>query len=490
MFETSIIHLLYHLIINIFLPIIPWVLFMWIFFGKKFEWVLLYVLSFFIGVGLIAATMFNMEFLHLGIGVYQYIWLIMIFWAIFTFQHKAKKKEICAFTGTLKIKGGCKSYMKSYKNLEKSHKILSILSLIFVGFFVLFSFLFNVNFPTYWDDSFWNWHKPVVHMYHDEGMQIFWEKWEILGKGRFWYPIYIPIYKTVVAKFTWWINDIYINIIQYLSFLFFLVFVFVITFKKTKHLFYSLLPLVLICGLPLTFFHAVEGYMEMLSVIYTILMIYYLYKYLEKENHDYLVLGFIFGFMLMNIKNEWLIVYFSWVVFALGTMLLLQKKLKSFLKTLWKNKKTLYSLVWWFAYIALPFLAVKQYYGLGFNQAAGESSGVGFSDNIHFEIFDYFGPIFLSQDNYNVVLILVIILWVLVIKHYLQKKKYEAIVLPVIAFVYIFIIFTLVFLLTENYKWVLSQTTVNRVFTMSFIILFSFSWLLFHEKTHQKGIFH
>jgi hypothetical protein len=32
----------------------------------------------------------------------------------------------------------------------------------------------------------------------------------------------------------------------------------------------------------------------------------------------------------------------------------------------------------------------------------------------------------------------------------------------------------LVFLLTSNYQWVMNQTTVNRVYTMIFVILFSF----------------
>jgi Trk-type K+ transport system membrane component len=55
---------------------------------------------------------------------------------------------------------------------------------------------------------------------------------------------------------------------------------------------------------------------------------------------------------------------------------------------------------------------------------------------------------------------------------YLRKRKKKDItqrfllLIPLV----IFVVITLVFLLTENYQWVLDQTTVNRIFTVIFII--------------------
>jgi len=52
-----------------------------------------------------------------------------------------------------------------------------------------------------------------------------------------------------------------------------------------------------------------------------------------------------------------------------------------------------------------------------------------------------------------------------------------------------FILFNLAFLITANYKWVLNQTTVNRVFTMVFVILLSFiSILIFDYANDYKKI--
>jgi hypothetical protein len=46
----------------------------------------------------------------------------------------------------------------------------------------------------------------------------------------------------------------------------------------------------------------------------------------------------------------------------------------------------------------------------------------------------------------------------------------------------IFLILITVFLFTDNYKWVLDQTTVNRVFTMCFVILFSFFSFIYVKR--------
>lgn len=91
---------------------------------------------------------------------------------------------------------------------------------------------------------------------------------------------------------------------------------------------------------------------------------------------------------------------------------------------------------------------------------------------IHREIFKYFKPIFLQEDNYGAALLLV--LWSLyLLVRAIKKKDLSAVFLLGIPVV-LFILFTLVFLLTNNYQRVLNQTTVNRVYTMCFVVLFAF----------------
>jgi hypothetical protein len=65
----------------------------------------------------------------------------------------------------------------------------------------------------------------------------------------------------------------------------------------------------------------------------------------------------------------------------------------------------------------------------------------------------------------------------------LTRKKIHALSwFPVIQFLVLIGIFLAVFLFTENYKFVLDQTTVNRVFTMAIIVFFSSFGLMFDEE--------
>lgn len=58
---------------------------------------------------------------------------------------------------------------------------------------------------------------------------------------------------------------------------------------------------------------------------------------------------------------------------------------------------------------------------------------------------------------------------------YIYKKRDMRTLLLLLTPIIIFIIFVLVFLLTENYIFAMNQTTINRVFTMSFVILLAFT---------------
>gem|GEM_PF-3396859 len=86
-------------------------------------------------------------------------------------------------------------------------------------------------------------------------------------------------------------------------------------------------------------------------------------------------------------------------------------------------------------------------------------------------------PIFFNENNYNLILILFILVTYLVFKNlksYIKSKMFFL----YLSFLCIFSIFFIVFLFTSNYTFMMDQTTVNRVFTMCFIILCSFSSLL------------
>jgi len=476
MFEVSIFLLIKYIIINLIIPIISWILFLWIFFWTKFKWIIFYIISFFIWTWVIAFGLFNLQFFYFWIWILEYLFLNLLLIIILIWKIVIKKQRIIDYIENLKLTFNITELKKSYKNLNLVNKVFFIIWSIFISLFSLIWLLFTANFPTYSDDSFWNWHSPAINIYYDWWIKIFWDENEILWRWRLGYPIYISIYKALISDFNWVFNDIYINLWQFLWFILFLFFIFHITFKKTNNLFYSIIPLALICWLPLTFFHISEWYLDLTSALYSVFMIYFLYEFLENNGFDDLNLWILFWFILANIKNDWLVVYFAWTIIAFIIYLILSKKLVYIIKLFFKDKWSLFK-IWFFTfYFFLPFIFLKSYLWLWYNQAAWENSWVWLS--FHPEIFWVSPHIFLNQDNYNVILIFLVIIWIIL---YNRGKSYLFIWL---SFLMIFIILIAVFLFTENYLWVMNQTTVNRVFTMTFIILFSFIWILLNEKTN------
>ena len=479
MFETSFLLFIKYFLLNIVIPLIPWLLFLWIFYGKKFRGILLYLLSRFIWVWIVAFTLLNFQFIHFGIWVQEYfvillILLIALFWKIYF-----KKESFKEYTDTLKFKNTLQNIKESLNNLSLGEKVFSVIISVFSLYFIIITWIFNFNLPTYADDSFWNRDKPAYNIYNDGWIKLFWDETEILWRWRLWYPIHVPAYKALISDLAWWINDIYFNTWQRLTFIFWLLFIFSITFDKTKNIFKSILPVWLICSLPLVFFHSFEWYMELPSIIYCIICVRFFYQYLENKDFSNISLWLLFWFILSYIKNDWFVVYFPWLLLAFFVILCLKKELSTTIKWLFYDKNNLFKTIWYFTYFFIPFLIVKIIHWLWFNQAAWTDSWIWLSNSIHREIFSQFPSIFFRMDNYNLIFIIVLLILIAFVTKKQRKENKSIFIYSSLA---IFLILIAVFLFTDNYRFVMDQTTVNRVFTTSFILLLWFSWFLLSDK--------
>lgn len=479
MFETSFLLLLKYLLLNIFIPFIPWLLFLWIFYGNKFRWFLLYLLSRFIWVWVVAFSLLNIQFLHFWIWILEYFMILWVLLIAFATKVYVKKQSINEYFKTLTLKSIVPEIKTSFLKLSLTEKIFAVILSVFSIYFICISGVFNFNLPTYADDSFANRNKPAYNIYTDWWIKMFWDDDEILWRWRLWYPIHIPAYKALVSQFTWWINDIYLNTWQRLVFLFWLMFIFSITFDKTKDIFKSLLPIWLILSLPLVFFHSFEWYMELSSITYCIICVRLFYKYLEEKDFDYISLWLLFWFIISYIKNDGFVVYFPWLLFALFITLCLKMDFWSTIKWFFKDKNNLRKSVGYFIYFFIPFLLVKTIHWLWFNQAAWETSWIWLSNTVHREIFSIFPDIFFNMDNFNLVLIILLFILILFVVKKQWKENKSLFLYSSLA---IFLILIAVFLFTDNYRFVMDQTTVNRVFTTSFILVLGFSWFLFNDK--------
>lgn len=485
MFSTSSLLLLEAIGINIFVPLIAGILFLWIFFGTWIRGMALYSIAFFIGTGVVAYSLFNLQFLYFGVGMMEYLVLVVILSCILIAKLYFRKEKFRDYWNTLRISFSEKMLFGAFRESSFIQKIIIIWWSFFVISFSVVGFVFASHFPTYADDSFGNWNKPAINIYYDGWVEIFGTAEERLGRWREGYPIFMPIYKALISDSLGSFNDIYINFWQYFGFLFFLIFIVSVTFERTQNLLLSLLPAILVTGLPLIFFHSVEWYYDLACALYSVFTVYFLYRFLEEWDEKNLLLAFLFGCILTNIKNDGLVVYFIGIFLAFFVIVLLRKQAISFFRSVLTQKKILFSLLGSIIWFIAPAMFLKYYYGLWFNQAAGQTTGIGLSDTIHSEIFSVFPTIFFWEDNYNIALVFVVFL--LFVPFWKKRTDIYPKLFLVLASIFVFCILIAVFLFTENYLWVMNQTTVNRVFTMVFVLLFSFSGILLYDKNHKKG---
>jgi len=481
MFDTSIIMLLKYILVLLILPLTYGILFIRSILGNKIKWVLFYILSWFSWIFLVSFLVFDLNFLFKNIYPYNLIISYIILVTFFFISVYTKKINLKQLLHTFKINISLLEIKQNFKQLNITEKFLTIFFFIYSIIFLITWFIFKTNLPSFADDTFWNWNKPSINMYYDNKIIMFGEKNEILWKWRLWYPIYIPLYKTIIAKITWSWNDIYVNLLNYLIFILFITFLRNITYNLTKNIFYTWLSWFLIMSLPLVFYHSVSGYMDLYSAVISVIAIYLIFLYFKKKDIDYLILAIFFLIWLAYIKNDGFVIYTPWIIFATIVTILLQNKLKYTLKSL-NNKKFITNIIIFILFFFLPFLFLKKYYNLWFNQAAGVQTWIGL-EKPHWEIFNVFPTIFLNEGNYNIILIW-ILLSIFISFSLLKKKSYKLIF--VLSPVFIFILFNLAFLITANYKWVLNQTTVNRVFTMVFVILLAFLSILIFDHTNDN----
>lgn len=479
MFHTSTSLLLWSLVTNILVPLIPWILTMWLLTATRWKWRLFYLFSWFLGVWVIANRMFDIQFIWFGIWLIEYVWLliVLVLWCMVKLylSKQSLREHLLTLTLTIPVT----EIKKSFVGLSTIEKTLTLIIGIFGLIFVVNSFMFTSHMPTYADDSFGNRNKPIVHILHDGWIKLFGPKDEILARSRLWYPLHVPIYKTIISQFNGWYNDIYNNFFQYFTLLFWLIFISIITWNKTKNIFASVLPIGLICSLPLVFIHSVEWYMELPSAIYSVLIVSLLYDFLNTSDRENIILAFMFWCVLCYIKLDGLVVYLPGIVGSFLLILYMQWSLIRSIKTIITSTYD-FVRIWLIALLCfVPFQIVRLYHGLWLNPSdASGTEKIG--QIIHREIFSQFKYLFLYQDNYWLWLIAVWLMLYQMISLYRAKKFSECYFFVCAAI--IFIAITLVFLLTSNYQWVMNQTTVNRVYTMIFVILFSFIWISYYES--------
>ncbi len=468
MFASSLSLLLAHLGAYIILPLIPGIIAAWILIGRRHKGWLFYLISWFVGVGVLSYGLFLLQFVRFGIDRLAYAILLIALLVILVVRVALTKTSRKELFGTLCF--GKHTIVRKVQT--KWHAWSAAILIIYILAFVGVTFFFVTHFPSYADDAFGNRHLPVMNILYDGGVKIFGAAGEILGRARLGYPIMIPTMQAFISNVAGGYNDIYINLFPWLSVTLFLLFIGIYTYQKRRHLLSALVAPALIISLPLIFLHTTQGYMDLLSAIYTSLAIIALYEWLQEDGHaNDLILWATFLSIVSYVKNDWFVVYMIGTVLALGIYFLAHRKTALEKLHAFKKPRVWISLAGLVAFFIVPFTVLKSYYHLWFNQAAGADSGLGLTSSIHREIFPAIWHTIWSMNNYSVgPLLFLLIAVVVIVRHKKMSKQVQFLLLaPAV----ILGIFLLVFLLTENYKFVIDQTTVNRVFTMVLVIFFT-----------------
>lgn len=469
MFSTSIGLLLGHLAAYIILPLIPGIIAARIIIDDRLRGWLFYLISWFIGVGVLSSGLFLLQFLRFGIDRLAYAILIVAFAVLLIIRVAVTRIKRKMLRKTLRISCKC----DGRKGRNKRHKTRTILLALYILIFAAITFFFVTQLPSYADDSFGNWHMPVMNILYDGGVHIFWQVGEILGRGRLGYPIMIPTMQAFISGALGGYNDIYINLFPWLSTMLFCLFIGIYVYKKKQNFLLSLIGPALIISLPLIFTHTTQGYMDLLSALYTAIAVIAFYEWLhEGASRDDFLLGITMLCIVSTIKNDGFVVYMAGILIALVIYFLIFRKNVKERFAMFKRPSTRVNIVVLVLFFIVPFAFLKSYYNLGYNQAAGADAGLGLASVIHREIFPAIWKTIWSMNNFSLapLLMFVVAVYMLVFHKKVKKEQRFLLLSPVV----VCAIFIAVFLMTENYKFVLDQTTVNRVFTMVLVIFCSY----------------
>lgn len=478
MFSTSLGLLFAHLGAYVILPLIPGILATWILTANRFRSWLFYTLSWLLGVGVLSYGLFLLQFVRFGVDRIAYAILVIFLLIILLIKLYATKLSWKKLIHTL----AWGFAIRWWKWRSTLHKVVSVLLVLFVLAFLCVTFCYVTHLPSYGDDAFGNWHLPVMNILYDGGVKIFGATNEILGRGRLGYPIMIPTLQAFIAHVVGGYNDIYINMLQWLLVAVFTLFLWTYIYQKKHNLLHALLAPSLILSLPLLFLHTTQGYLDLPSAIYTSLAVIAFYEWLQNDglNAD-LILGIALLSIASYIKNDGFVVYMAGTLIALVIYFLIHRKSATEKLKVFKKPALWIMLIAIILFFIAPFTFLKSYYHLGFNQAAGTDAGLGISGGIHWEIFPAIWKAIWTMNNYSVapLLFFMMLVWMLTHRKHMKKQQSFLALAPLV----ILAIFIAVFLVTDNYKFVLDQTTVNRVFTMVLVIFFSSIALQFDAET-------
>lgn len=330
--------------------------------------------------------------------------------------------------------------------------------LLLILFKVFFSFFNSVNVPSYFDDEKGNWNIKSKTIYNVGIIStVSTDEAYLGGGGHKGYPLNFTLYKVYVADFmgTW--DESYTNLITFI--IFNLVVLLVILSFPNRTL--GIIAGYLIYSIPLIVWHSGTAYYDLVYASFYLLSIMFFMRYVEKQDNIFLILIGILLYSAIFTKNEGMILVTPSILLWLGYYLFRENALKKLL------------------YVAIPMsfiiphMIFRWIYNLPFNPME-EGAKYGF----HSDSFQLFFTYFTQWGSYNIFWYVFLIVTIFFFRD-LMKEKYRGIILSIGSLM--FAIFA-VFSFTNNYQFLLDQTTINRTLLVVMMSILYFYANLAHDR--------
>ncbi len=409
-----------------------------------------YILWFFVWIAFESFVLFLLAWSQIGIQYGKFI-LFGIF-AILLWINFFKK-----LLGRLKIEKTSLT-LPSFQKPSKE-VLLAILLWTLILFKLTFSLYHAINIPSYFDDEKGNWNIKAKAIAQERVISTDPDNVAYLwGGGIKKYPFNFVLYKVYVTDFIGHWSDGYTGSITFIVFALTLLLVFT-SFKNPLH---GLVASYLILSLPLVVWHAGASYFDLTYTCFYLLSLVFVMKYIEKNESIFLL---VIGFLLYSAiftKNEGMVLVVPAVWLALATIF--YKKKKGYSSLLFVMVPLL---------LSIPHFIFRFIHNLALNPTSAEAT-YGF----HSDALSLFYTYVTEWGSYN-------IFWFALVPFtiYLYKDLVKTEKLPItLSISAMGAMIAFIFTFSNNYQFLLDQTTINRTLLVFMIPTIYFYARIFDEK--------
>ncbi|EKD29983.1 MAG: hypothetical protein ACD_78C00197G0018 [uncultured bacterium (gcode 4)] len=397
-----------------------------------------YVMGFILGIAVNSFLLFILGWWGVSIGVVKYIDILLVLVVGFLNYRKNLWKRLFP------------THFQLPKFTKRDIIVIPFLALIL--FKVFFSFFNSIYVPSYFDDEKGNWNIKSKIIYTTKTISTVPEDEAYLGGGAHKeYPLNFVLYKSYIADFIGVWDDSSINLITWIIFN---LTILLVIFSFPNRIF-GIIVGYLIYSLPLVVWHSGTAYYDLTYACFYLLSIVFLFRSMENKDDIFLILIGICLYSAVFTKNEGMILVVPSILLGVGYYL-------------WKQHtipKVFFVLVP--LLFLVPHMVFRWMYELPFNPTAAQAS-YGF----HSDSLSLYYTYFTQWGSYNIFWYAFVILTAYFFRD-LWKERYRWITLAIASIMFaIFVVFSF----TNNYQFLLDQTTINRtllVVTMSILYFYS-----------------